>query len=89
MYLQRRGIAAAASVAVKEVLHSAHSADATGGAVELLLGGVILEKAAFQACVGAKLNPAPDAVPAHRLLNITESADHLPDSRPVKLMPLA
>ncbi len=89
MYLQRRGIAAAASVAVKEVLHSAHSADATGGAVELLLGGVILEKAAFQACVSAKLNPAPDTVPAHRLLNITESTDHLPDSRPVKLMPLA
>ena len=76
-------------MAVEEVLPPAHSADAAGGAVELLLGGVVLKEAALQAGVGAKLHAAANAGLPYGLAQVAECTDHLPHLRPVQFMPLA
>ena len=89
LHLQRCGVAAAAGVAVEEVAHATHAADAAGRAVELLLGGVVLEEAALEAGVGPKLHTAADAGLSDGLPQIAQRADHLPHPRPVQLVPLA
>ena len=70
-------------------MDAAHAADAAGRAVELLLGGVVVEEAALQAGVGAKDHAAAEAGRAHWLPQLAQRADHLPDPRPVQLVPLA
>lgn len=87
-HLQGGGVAAAAGVAVEEVVNATHSADPAGRAVKLLLGGVVLKEAALEAAVGPERHPAANAGQPHRLPQLAQRAHHLPYPRPVQLVAL-
>lgn len=81
------GVAGAAGVAVEEILAAAHTADAAVGAVEGLLGDVVVVEGAEGARVGAKGHAAAAAVVPYRLAQGAQSAHDLGDQRAVQLVP--
>jgi hypothetical protein len=73
--LQARPVTAVAGAAVEEVVPPADPADAAVVAVELLLGGVVIEKVALHAHVATKGDAAGAAGRGHGLPRVTEGAD--------------
>lgn len=73
---------------MEEVVDAAHAADAAGRAVELLLGGVVLEEAALEAGVCPEGHPAANAGQPYWLPQLAQRAHHLPHPRSVQLMAL-
>lgn len=73
-HLQGVGVAAAAGITVEEVAGAPDAADAAGLAVELLLLQVIVEEAALEAGVCAKVAAAPRTHRRHRLPQIAQRA---------------
>lgn len=81
-------VAAIAGAAVKEVGAAAHSAYAAVVTVELLLGGVVVEKLALHAAVAPERHAAGAAFCCYWLPGVAQGTDDLRDLLAVKLVPL-
>lgn len=88
-HLQGLCVAAATSVAVKEVVSAPDAADTARLAVELQLLEVVIKEAALKAAVGAKLDAAAGTHGRHRLPQIAQRTHQLPHCGAIKLVPLA
>ena len=83
---QARAIAAAAAVAVEEVLSPSHTAYAALVAVELPPRDVVVVELTLVAVIRTKLDGASVALARNRLSGVAKEAHYLANVSPVKLM---